>query len=155
MRKAPLILLGLFSIAVVGCSSGPSVDGKWNVTGMKGLPPGSTFSATFSKPDKVAMVMDMSQEIPGAKPLKIHADIDATYKITGEIMDVHVVDAKFKADGAPDVIKKQVDDQMKTMGDQVKAEVNKNGKQKMKWNGPDSFTLSGANGSEETYTRVK
>lgn len=99
--------------------------------------------------------MDMSQNMPTGKPLQIHADINGTYKIMGEIMDIHVDDVKFKTEGAPDNIKPMIEAEFGKVGDQIKTEVNKNGKQKMKWNGQDSFTLSGQSGEGETYTRAK
>lgn len=154
MLKSSCLLITAL-VVLSGCSSGPSVEGNWKITGMKNTPPGSTFTATFTKPDKIAMTMDMNQDIPGNKPIKLHGDIVGTYTITGDIMEVKADDVKFKADGLPDALKAQSDAAMKDMSDKTKQSINQNSKQKMKWNGNDEFTLSGSSGEGETYTRVK
>jgi hypothetical protein len=151
------ILVSLVAVVAVlgGCKGGNSLDGKWSIaTSSSKMPAGSTLNATFSGGDSVAMIMDMPQPLPDGKKINLHADIKGKYKLDGDMMTITVEDVKFTGSGFPNEIKAMMETQMKTMGDQVKDQLNKEGAAKLNWVDNDKFTITGKSGPE-TFTRVK
>jgi len=153
MHKLSL-LVALVAVALVGCSK-KSVDGTWNIaTDAKTMPPGTKLAATFSDGSKMHMTMDMDQQIPGGKAAHIHGDIDGTYSFQGDIMELQADNVKFSATGLPDSVKSVVEAQMKSINEQTKNEINKEGREKYEKVDDNTFTLTGTQ-SKETFTRVK
>ncbi|HVL39372.1 MAG TPA: hypothetical protein VM328_08290 [Fimbriimonadaceae bacterium] len=145
----------LATVILCGCSGGRSLTGKWNVTPSGDLPKGTTMTAEFSGADALAMTMDMPQDLPDGKQIKLHADIKGTYKLEGDRLTVKADDVKFTGSGFPDELKGQLEPMLKGMGDQVKDQINKEGSTVLAWKDDDTFTLTGKKGNPETFTRVK
>lgn len=146
---AALVLLG-------GCAAGKSINGKWNVqTSAGALPEGSTVTAEFSGSDQMLMIMDIKQPIPGNKPITLHGEIKGTYKIDKGMMTMKASDVKFTGKDFPAELKSVLEGSLDKMGTDVKEKVNKEGVTKFAWVDDNSFTLTGASGKPETYTRAK
>ena len=69
-------------------------------------------------------------------------------------MELHADNVKFSATGLPDAVKSQVEAQMKSINEQTKNEINKEGREKYEKVDDNTFTLTGTQ-SKETFTRVK
>lgn len=155
MKK--IILGAIIAIAVAGCSGGgKSVEGKWTISGdgME-LPPGATVTATFSGGNKLLMTMDMSQDLPDKTKMKIRADINGTYTITGDVMAVKAESAKFTIVEAPEALKSLMESQLKTQEEAiVKAMNDEQGNAKIAWVDDNTFTLTGKNGKPATFKRA-
>lgn len=155
MKKYSLFAISI-AVLAAGCGkSGPSLNGDWTVTASKSMPPGATMTATMSDPDVLKMVVNIKQDIPGSGPVTIVGAITGTYKLAGENMTMLATDVKFTGSGFPESIKKMADAQMASMGEGLKKQINEGGVTKFKWVNDDSFTLTGKNGTPETFTRKK
>ena len=110
--------------------------------------------ATFSSPDKMSMAFTLKQSM-GTTEATISGTVDGTYKVEGETMTMTADKVDMKVTGLPDSLKSMVDSQMDAGKKQMKDEFNKGGKQKMKWDGPDKFTLTDSKNSSATFERSK
>lgn len=155
MKKFLVVPVLLLSIFLAGCKGGKTVDGKWNVTPGAAMPPGTTFVAEFSGGKDMTMTMDMPQAIPGGKTVQIHGDIKGTYEVDHEYMTMKVDDVKMSGTGFPDALKAQIEPVMKSMGDNLKTQLNKEGKAKMAWVDDDTFTMTGTENKPTTFKRAK
>jgi hypothetical protein len=130
------------SILLVGCSK-PSLVGKWNVTGTKGLPPGSTLVMEFTD-SKYSGDLTISQM--GAN-IKIKSDGNYTFDgkkvvmtTTSSKIDESTVPAALKA--MLPMIKQQMDAQN---GKAIEGETKIEG---------DTVTITDKD-SSQTLTRIK
>lgn len=152
--RATVAVLALSSLLIAGCSSGPSVAGNWNVTNVKGMPDGSTMKASFTNPDKMQMTFVMKAPM-GATEASIAGTVDGTFKMEGETMTMSATAVDMKVSGVPDNLKSIVEGQMESGEKQVKDQFNQGGKQKMKWDGQDKFTLTDSQNNSATFERAK
>lgn len=157
MKSKLRILLLTVGIAALisGCGGGNSISGDWSVSSDANMPPGSKVTATFSGSDQLSMRMDMTQPLPNGKSIGIHADIKGTYKIEGDSMTVKAESVKFTGTDVPAELKAAMDQQFKTLEVQAKDQINEEGVTKIAWVDKDNFTLTGAKGKPQTFTRAK
>ena len=154
MKKLVSLSVSFALLILAGCS-GRSFDGKWNVTMPTGsMPPGGTMMATFGPGDGLTMTMDMSQPIPSAGTAKLHGDLNGSYTVKGDLLTVKMDSVKFNVTGIPDAMKKMMDANLKTAGDQAKESINKEGSGKVEWKSDDEFVVSGSGGATD-FKRVK
>lgn len=155
MKK--VIFGAIIAIAIAGCGGGgKSVDGKWAISGDgMDLPPGATATATFSGGKTLVLTMNMSQDLPDKSKMKIRADINATYTLTGDVMAVKAESAKFTIIEAPEALKSMMESQLKTQEEAiVKAMNDEQGNAKLAWVDDNTFTLTGKNGKPATFKRA-
>lgn len=134
---------------LIGCSSGGgrSLDGKWNASDMKGMPPGAKVTMTFSGGKNMAINMDLGEQDQGGKKIKIAADITGEYSLTGDVVKITAKDATFKIDGLSDQEKKVMEGMMDGMKKQVIDEVNKGAGGTIKWVDDNNIELKGTDGT--------
>jgi hypothetical protein len=98
--------LPLTLLLLAGCGGGPSLVGKWNMTGA-GVPQGATVVTEFTS-NTFKSVVDMAG--PG---MSIHAESSGTYTFDGKKIkmtttDIKLDDAKLPA-MVKDLVKQQID----------------------------------------------
>ena len=148
----PIVLL--VSLFVAGCSSGRSLEGKWNAT-PGSMPKGSTVTAEFSGGNGLKMAMEMPQDMGGGQEVKLHADITGTYTLEGDTIKLVADDVKMSGSGFPAEIKAAFDASMKDMSAKLKEQINQEGSTKFAWVDDNTFTITGKAGKPETFTRAK
>lgn len=140
-------------VLVVGCSSGPSIVGTWDATGVKNIPEGAKTTMTFSSPDKMTMVSSFQLPIPSTK-VTITATVNGTYKLEGDTLTIKGESADVKTEGLPDSMKAGFDQTANLGKQQMLDEINKNSGAKVKWEGNDTVVVTGE-GTTMTLTRQK
>jgi hypothetical protein len=99
-----VMLLPLALVCLVGCG-GPSIDGKYSMTG-EGTPPGGTIVIDF-KAGKFTQTMDVDQF-----GMKIHADTTGTYTYDGKKLKMTVTDIKVDDAKLPEQVKAMIKGQI-------------------------------------------
>ncbi|MBX7131401.1 MAG: hypothetical protein K1X67_01870 [Fimbriimonadaceae bacterium] len=151
MLKLQGILVTVFLstlFVAVGCGAKNSVEGKWNMTvpGSQ-LPPGSTVTVDFQKPDKMAM--DVNMDVAGNK---MKLTIVGTWSQSGDTITITGSDVKVDAGTSP--MGKQIEQAMQGQKATMLSEINKSSSGTIKWESADKFT-SGKEGQVATFTRIK
>ncbi|MFN8139790.1 MAG: hypothetical protein U0R49_08340 [Fimbriimonadales bacterium] len=147
---AVLVAAALVMIAV-GCGGGGNkLAGKWNVTGIKNMPPGATTTMNFDSGDKMDMVMEMTNPA-GAGKIKI--TVMTTYTLSGDTMTIKANDAKFEFPGVEENVKKMMEQGMEGAKAKMLEDIGK-GSGKLKWEGDNKVTITGTDGTA-TLERAK
>lgn len=147
--KSLLVTFGVVALLVAsGCGSKNSVEGKWKMsTPGTQLPPGSTVTVDFQKPDK--MVMDIAMAV-GGQQMKI--SIMGNWSQSGDTITITGKDVKVDAGGSP--MAKQIEAAMDGQKAKMLEEINKSSSGTIKWESADKFT-SGKEGQVATFERMK
>jgi len=141
------------ALVLAGCNTGPSLVGKWDVTGIPNMPAGATSTMSFAAPDKLTMVMHSDVPIPTVKAT-MTATINGTYTLKVDVLTIKASSADLKFEGLPEQLKTLAEQNAETGKKQMLDEINKNPDGKIKWEGADKVTVSGS-GSTMTLTRQK
>jgi hypothetical protein len=144
VRSLGALALCTAALFVAGCSSGPSLVGKWNATGIKGIPAGSTVVMDF-KADTVTTDATISQA-----GMTIKVKSEATYKIEGTKLSMTTTKSSVDEASLPAAIK--------PMLPMIKAEMEKQNGQvasgELKITG-DTATIEDPKTGNITLTKVK
>ncbi len=146
MRATLAVSSLLFALTLVGCK-GNSLDGKWNVSGVQGMPPGSTATYEFSG-GNAKMVAVMKQPQLG----EMTVTVNGPYKVEGEKLtldaqSVAIDDTKVNASMKPMLT------QLGVKG-QIEKGLKENNSYTFKFDSSDQVLLTGKQGTA-TLTRVK
>lgn len=146
MRVASVASSLLLALTLAGCK-GNSLEGRWNVSGLQGLPPGAT--ATYEFRGGVATLV-ASGRIPQAG--EIGLSISGPYKVEGETLmlgDVNVTIDDSKVNPAVKPLLAQYN-----FKDQISKGLKENNTYKVKFDSSDQVLLT-TKGGTATLTRVK
>lgn len=143
--------LALFAaLAVAGCSSssGPNLEGTWRGGGPALDQQGGKLTMTFGKPNTTILNMEVSQGQMqfGMTGTGTYTLSDNKLKTTMAKLDIDLSKVPAQAQA---LVKGALDEKklLKQMNDEPPAT--------LKWDGNDSFTLSGEKGGPVTFTRQK
>lgn len=143
MRKYAFLILVL-AVVLCGCK-GNNFIGKWNISGMPVPIPGATMTADFTSSD-----VFFNLDIPQAN---VKQKFVGTYKLEGDIMTTNFTDWVIDGQGPQVEASKKMVDAMKP---KLLEAMNKDPKATVKWDGKDSFTMTGTNDKTlVTFTRIK
>jgi hypothetical protein len=138
-----LLFLPIALVCLAGCG-GPSLVGKWNVSGDKKLPAGANTVIEFTS-DKFTQTTDFMQ-----MRIRVHFDIIGTYTFDGKKLKRIVTDMKLDDSQIPSQFKEMARSQFSVQADAVKGKVEEI---EVKLDG-DTATLTQKDGTI-TLTRIK
>ena len=150
------LLLGAATAAlllVVGCKSGPSLQGEWDASGAGSaqMPPGTKVTMKFGGSDvTISMVMD------NAQVGTIGMSGSGTYKLEGDKYSHTITDVKFDSSKVKPEFKAIVEAQMKP--DDLKKQMNENTSMTVKFNEDGTVSMTGGTsgtGGTNTVTLKK
>ncbi|MCW5936396.1 MAG: hypothetical protein KIT11_03705 [Fimbriimonadaceae bacterium] len=155
MRSGVLILFPIF--AVLGCQTGPSIAGTWDMSAPQMQQQGATATATFAQPDRVTMNVvvtgDGQQSALGiGKGATINLKIDGKYKLEGDKLTIDVSTAEATESGLTGFAKQNWSMVKKQTEDQFLAQAQTNKTSTIKWEGNDKFVGDSGQGTV-TFTR--
>lgn len=129
-------------VVLAGCKSGPSLDGKWNMSGgtMGQMPPGSTATMEFSG-DKVTMVMIGKDEKSG----ELGINANGTYTLKESAMTMKIEDVKLDTSKVKPEVKPMIEQFLKP--EDFKAQMNKDAEFKVTFVSDKEVTLAGKTGT--------
>lgn len=145
MRYA-LALAGILAIA--GCQSGPSVEGKWTVEDFGQQAPGMQTTVTFTKPDKAMLVA----KVPILNASLV-VEFSGTYAVENDVLKLDLKDMAIKNEGIPDAMWSQISASLESERQRQMDELAKYSSLPMTWDGKDKFSLQAPEFTAK-FTRV-
>lgn len=135
----PVALMGLF---LVGCKSGPSLDGAWTMSGagLQAIPGGKTDGTMTFSGNNVEIKMTMEAEQMGSMTITANG----TYTLEGETYDHTITSVKMDSSKVNAAIKGLAEAQFKE--DDVKKQMNENAKSTVKFVNDKQVEMSSGQG---------
>jgi hypothetical protein len=137
---ASAVLIAVLFVA--GCKSGPSLDGKWNMTGgsMGQMPPGSTATMEFSG-GKMTMVMVGKDDQTG----ELGITANGTYELKETTLTMKVTDVKLDTSKVKAEVKPMIEQFLKP--ETFKEQLNKDTEFKVTFVSDKEVTLASKGGT--------
>lgn len=135
-----------------GCAPGPSIEGKWTVQPNEALPIPATVTATFTKPNKMVVIIDAKPNIPFAKDIKVEADVNGTWKMEGQQIEVHAAEVMVRSTSNSTPLPTFVTDPIEK---QVRDAIDQSASGTFKWKDADTLVITREDGKGATLTRIK
>lgn len=140
--KRILTSILLAVVVLAGCKSGPSLDGKWNVSGgnLSQMPPGSSATMEFSGSN-----FTMAMRTKDAQTGELGITVNGTYELKEKALKLTATDVKVDSSKVKPEVKAMVDQFVKP--EDMKKQMNDASDFTVTFVSEKEVTLAGKNGS--------